>query len=266
MPSQNLKIALIPLDIQFGDSEYNLKQFQSKLTNLEKDTDLVVLPEMFNTGFTPERQTSLDNAEPDNGRIISMLRNIAVSKHLAIWGGISAKDNIGNLYNRGFMIDDVGNIKYYDKRHLFRYGGESDIYTAGSTLSPIVNYRSWNIKMSICYDIRFPVWNRTVKNNYDVLIVPANWAHSRVYAWRQLLIARAIENQCYVAGCNREGSDNYGKYQEGDSWIFNESGMEISYTGEDNIIYGILDAAKFNSTRNRFTPWRDADSFNLILD
>lgn len=269
MPDRNLKVALLPIDIKCGDNAYqNMQQVIAKLNFLEKDCDLVVLPEMFNTGFIPDKNKALPLAETNDGKTISQLKDLASQLGIAFWGSFMATDADNNLVNRGFMIDSLpdNDILFYDKRHLFSYGGESELFAKGTGLSPIVNFRSWRLKMSICYDIRFPLWNRAIKNNFDALIVPANWPHSRAYAWRQLLIARAIENQCYVAGCNREGNDPYGAYRQGESWIFNELGKEISYSDDNSIIYGIFDAASFNKSRERFTPWCDADNFTLTID
>lgn len=265
MPSRNLKTALLPIDIIPNDSEANLHAAFERIDALDPDTDLVVLPEMFNTGFTPDPEQLAFNAQTNDGILIEALRTKAAKKRMAIWGGFTAVDG-GNYFNRGFMIDDCGDAFFYDKRHLFSYGGESAILTPGMSLSPIVNYRSWNLKMSICYDIRFPVWNRSRANEYDVLIVPANWAHARFYAWKQMLIARAIENQAFVLGCNREGSDIYGQYRRGDSQAFNNWGDDIADRREDGTIYSILDAEQFNADRRRFAPWRDADDFKLIID
>ncbi len=269
MPDRNLKVALFPLDIKSENNAYqNMQQVIAKLNYLENDCDLIVLPEMFNTGFIPTKDIALSLAETNDGETISRLKSLASQFDIAIWGSFIAKDSDNNLMNRGFMINPQPDkdIFFYDKRHLFSYGGESDLFTKGTEPSPIINFRSWRLKMSICYDIRFPLWNRAIKNNFDALIIPANWPHSRVYAWRQLLIARAIENQCYVAGCNREGNDPYGTYQQNESWIFNELGKEISYTAANGIVYGIFDAASFNKSRERFTPWRDADHFELTID
>jgi predicted amidohydrolase len=265
MPSQNLKIAAIPLDIVAHDSEANLAAAIERLNNLDKDTDLAVLPEMFNTGFTPDIRQLESNAQPDDGALITELRSQARQRGIAIWGGFTAIDG-GNYYNRGFMIDDKGEATFYDKRHLFSYGGESKVLTPGMKEAPIVAYRSWNLKMAICYDIRFPVWNRARANNYDVLIVPANWAHARFFAWKQMLLARAIENQAFVVGCNREGNDIYGEYRRGDSQAFNNWGDDIADRRDDGTMYATLHAEQFNIDRQRFAPWRDADDFKLYLE
>lgn len=208
MPARNLKLAIIPLDIAANQSEENLRAAIGRLDALEEDTDMAILPEMFNTGFSAVPDILGANAQTNDGAVVTALRQWAKNHSMAVWGGFTAVDG-GNFHNRGFMIDDKGEALFYDKRHLFGYGGESELLTPGSKLAPIVEYRTWRLKMAICYDIRFPVWNRSRANDYDLLVVPANWAHARYFAWKHMLIARAIENQCFVAGCNREGSDIY---------------------------------------------------------
>ena len=264
MPDKDLKIALIPHRIAELDVEENLRQVEERLKELEDGVDLVVLPEMFNTGFTPDREKLSAVAETNDGRTVKQVQEWARQYGFAIWGGFTAVED-GNYYNRGFMVNPDGTTRFYDKRHLFPYGGESDVLTRGEALSPIVNYRGWNLKMSICYDIRYPVWNRQRKNDYDALIVPANWVHARYFAWKHMLIGRAIENQCYVLGCNREGKDPYGQYRRGDSMALNNWGDDISDRRDDGTIYALLEAERFNRDRKKFEPWLAADDFEIIL-
>ena len=265
MPVQDLKVALIPLEIIPFDTEKNLNTTLQRIDLSNPDTDLIVLPEMFNSGFALSKEEMLKVAEPSNGKLIETLRAKAIEKCLAICGSFTAIEN-DKIYNRGFIIDDCGNATFYNKRHLFSFGGEDTVLSSGKTESPIINYRSWNLKMAICYDIRFPVWTRTHANDYDALIVPANWPHSRVFAWKHLLIARAIENQAYVLGCNCEGDSHYGCYKRGDSQALDFLGQDIATHCNDGTIYATLYAEKLNKGRERFAPWRDADKFNLIID
>lgn len=263
-PATDLKVALLPHDIVAYDVNANLDIVESRISAIESDTDLVVLPEMFSTGFTPETELLHRIAEPNDGPTITRVKQWASEYGVHIWGGFTACDG-NNYYNRGFMASPDGNVHFYDKRHLFSYGGESRVLTAGNSLAPIIDVNGWNVKMSICYDIRFPVWNRARGNDYDILVVPANWAQARFFAWKHMLIARAIENQCFVLGCNREGSDIYGEYRRGDSMVLNNWGDDISGHRCDGTVYATLNAERFNIDRQRFAPWRDADDFQLII-
>ncbi len=263
MPTRNLKIALMPHDIVVNDPVSNLDIVVRGLKEVDKDTDLVVLPELFTTAFTTDLSILHKRAEPVDGPTVSRLRELSKLTGMAIWGSFSCRTEDDRYVNRGFMIDPEHEPTFYDKRHLFSLGGENHVYSPGQEAAPIVKFRTWNLKMAICYDIRFPVWNRNIANGYDALIVPANWAHARVYAWRHMLIARAIENQCYVAGCNREGTDDYGEYPRGDSFIFNYWGKDIADYRDNGLVYGTLDATRMNRDRERFAPWRDADKFAL---
>lgn len=262
MPSRDLKIVLIPHNIIEGNIKANLSEVGNSLSQIDSDTDLVVLPEMFNSGYFNNREEIKAIAEPNDGQTIITIREWSVRYNVAIWGGFTAIEQ-DNLFNRGFMSDPSGTISFYNKRHLFRSGGEHELLRMGEEIAPIINYKTWNLKMAICYDIRFPVWNRNRTNNYDALIVPANWPHSRVFAWKHLLIARAIENQVYVAGCNREGSDNFGIYPSGDSFIFNCWGDDIAERRAGGLIYGHFDHKIFLHYREKFQPWRDADDFSI---
>ncbi len=265
MPEQNLKIALIPHAIIEGRPEENIKAVESRLAEVDADTDLVVLPEMFNAGYTTAPELLRKVAEGNDGPTILAVRRWVEKFGFAVWGGFTAR-NGENFYNRGFMAMPDGTVEFYDKRHLFRAGGEQMILTPGMALPPVVNFRTWKLCMSICYDIRFPVWNRNVDLRYDALIVPANWAHSRVFAWKHMLIARAVENQAFVAGCNREGTDLWGEYPRGDSFIFNNWGDDIAERRDNGIVYATFDAQRLSRDRQRFSPWQDADDFQLIID
>lgn len=262
-PDRNLKIALLPLDIVAFDPEANMTETLRLLDSLDSDTDLAVLPEMFTSGYAPDLHLMKSIAEPDSGQTITRLRQWSKENGKALWGTFVATEPDGSLYNRGFMIDDLGDALFYDKRHLFSLGGENKILTAGKDLSPIVSYRGWNLRMAICYDLRFPVALRSRANDYDALIVPANWPAKRSFPWHQLLIARAIENQVYALGCNRRGADHYGDYDPEQTIALNHWGKEISDRRDNGIIYAVLEADKFNSDRSHFAPWRDADDFSI---
>lgn len=265
MPNTDLHIALIPHSIAECDTQSNLRIVEHRLNELPEGTDLVVLPEMFNSGFIPDRPTLLRLAEPNNGPTLQAVRRWSDRYGFAVWGGFTAREG-NKLYNRGFMVAPGREPEFYDKRHLFPSGGEAELLTVGMKEAPIVDYMGWNLKMSLCYDIRFPVWNRSRANEYDVLVIPANWVHSRYFAWSHLLIARAIENQCYVLGCNREGNDVYGQYMRGDSIALNHWGDDIGRLQSDGTVFATLSAEELNRDRAKFAPWRDADDFNLKIN
>ncbi len=265
MPDRNLKVALLPHAIITGDVHANLQAVEAMLPQVDTDTDLLVLPEMFNAGYTTDTDLLNSMAESNDGSTIKSVERWVEQYDFAIWGGFIARDG-NNIYNRGFMVNPGEETRFYDKRHLFRAGGEQMLFTQGMALPEVVEYRSWRLRMAICYDIRFPVWNRARANNYDVLIVPANWAHARFFAWKQMLLARAIENQAFVVGCNREGNDIYGEYRRGDSQAFNNWGDDIADRRDDGTMYATLHAEQFNIDRQRFAPWRDADDFKLYLE
>lgn len=266
MPSTDLRLAIVPIDMIPGDTAANLDSIESKIASLPADTDLVVLPEMCNTGYTIDPGLVERYAEPSDGYTLTRLRAIAASRNIAIWGTIAVADG-GRFYNRGFMIDPSGHTDYYDKRHLFVLGREPMLYTPGEAQAPIVTFRGWKIKMSICYDLRFPVWTRwTDEAPYDLLVIPANWPDAREFAWRNLLLARAIENQAYVAGCNRLGSDLYGSYRHDISYLFNHWGDEIGR--RDNatgIITATLDGKSLDHDRARFPNLAAADDFVISM-
>lgn len=258
----NLRVAIVALDIKQNDVETNLAAAKSAIGSLRPGTDLVVLPEMFSTGFTTDKSVIASLAEPDDGPTVTTLRSLARERGIAIWGGFIAREG-DFFFNRGFMIGADGSAQFYNKRHLFRMGGEREVFTPGTEPAPIVDIKGWKVAMAVCYDIRFPAWNRNINLRYDALIVPANWAHSRLYAWKHLLIARAIENQAYVIGCNRSGSDQYGEYPTEDSFAFNHWGKEIAERTDSGVIYCEFDAAQLRRDRERFCPWRDADEFTI---
>ncbi len=261
MPVQDLNVALLPLDIRFADKKANLDMVCKRIHDLPEGTDLVVLPEMFNVGFGdfPEGVGSV--AESDDGLTIETIKQLSLERSIAICGGFIGKSG-SEVYNRCFFVAEGKPLGFYNKRHLF-YGPESAMFAPGSTQPPIIEYKSWRIRPFICFDLRFPVWSRSVGNNFDIMIFIANWPHARYHAWRQLSVARAIENQAIVLSCNREGEDFYGKYERGDSLIINSSGFEIGRTADDGTEIATLSFESFNSDRKTLQPWRSADAFEL---
>ncbi|MDE5837722.1 MAG: nitrilase family protein, partial [Paramuribaculum sp.] len=215
---------------------------------------------LFSTGFKKDSELMASLAETVKGRTISVLTDFSKKANIAICGSFVCREN-ENIFNRAFFITPENKTYFYDKHHLFSMGGEHNIFSAGSSAPDIIEFKGWKIMTAVCYDLRFPAWLRNTGLKYDLLIIPANWAHSRVYAWKHLLIARAIENQAFVIGCNRSGEDEYGEYPVEDTFAFNNWGKEICTNCESGIIYCTLDGEKLMLDRERFSPWKDADTF-----
>ena len=196
-----MKVAIIQTALIWENPNANRIQFEEKIRGIEQNVDLIVLPEMFSTGFTMNPETV---AETMNGETISWMQTLAKHKNSAITGSLVIVEN-GKYYNRLVFVLPSGEIKHYDKRHLFSLAGEEKVYTKGKT-KLIIEYKGFKICPLICYDLRFPVFSRNVED-YDVLLYVANWPKPRINAWNALLKARAIENMCYVVGVNRIGED-----------------------------------------------------------
>lgn len=266
MPSRNLKVALLPIDMVFDDIEANIRQLHDRIYGLPDDIDLIVLPELCFSGYKKDAESMRALAQTDDGICMSNVRLWSVDRNAAICGSFIGISADGHIYNRGFMADpDSDSVYFYNKRHLFSSGGEQNVFTHGEELPPVITFRTWRLKQAICYDVRFPVWSRNYDLHYDALIVSSNWPNSRYYAWKHMLIARAIENQIYVAGCDREGVDDYGEYKRFDSMIINDWGQIISKNRDDGTLIGEFDGARLEHNRKQFTAWRDADDFKLKL-
>lgn len=264
-PSQNINVALAPFNIQPGETKKNIATITSIIESLPAETNLIVLPELCLTGFTANGTLLQSWAEPLESNTINTLKTLSLNNDIAIFGTYLAIDNKSRLFNRGFAILPSGDTFFYNKRHLFSAGAESQLLTPGCNPSPVINYMTWNFKLSICYDLRFPVWNRNVNLEYDALIVPANWPSVRQYAWEQLIKARAIENQAYVLACNREGSDEYGDYLRGNSFVADDFGKIISkHIDNNSLVFATLNASQLVRNRNHFAPYLDADSFTIV--
>lgn len=226
---QDLRVTLVQTEQFWENKEKNLNHFTELLANIES-TDLIILPEMFHTGFSMNAESL---AEPmDNSLGINWLKEKAIQKNAALYTSLIIKEN-NKFYNRGIFIEPDGKITTYDKRKTFGLAGEDKIYQAGDE-KVIVNYKGWNIQLQICYDLRFPEIsrNKIVDNKplYDVLIYVANWPEKRNEHWKSLLQARAIENQSYVIGINRIGKDENQLTYSGDSMIINALGDKKSLT------------------------------------
>ncbi len=263
---ENLSVSIVQSTLHWENPEANLNMFNKKFERNNTLGDIIVLPEMFNTGFTmlPEKW-----AEETNGISATWIKEKAKSLNRIITGSISIKQN-GKYFNRLHFARPDTTCEYYDKRHLFRMGKEVEHYSAGDSRI-IVNVRGWKICPLICYDLRFPVWARngwnkkTNQSEYDVLFFVANWPEVRSYPWKQLLIARAIENQCYVVGVNRIGLDGNGIDHSGDSVVINPRGEIISTirAHEDGIETIVLSANYLEDFRKQFPVGLDADDFSI---
>lgn len=264
MPDKDLTVALIPLPIVTGDIEANISLIETSISKLDGSVDLVVLPEMCLSGFKADLKFVKSMSQTINGEGMSAIRRLSSLYNVAVCGSFLAKDDgcSDKAYNRGFFVKPDGNSTYFDKRHLFSMGGEAKILSPGRESRPLIEYKSWKLSMIICYDLRFPAWCRNVDLEYDAMIVPANWPVARSYPWRQLLSARAIENQAYYLGCDRSGRDNYGCYSTSDTMIVDYWGKIIA-SAESGIAKATLSYASLNKDRFAFTPWKDADRFTI---
>ncbi|WP_029904297.1 amidohydrolase [Prevotella sp. 10(H)] len=254
-----LGISLVQYDIVWENKEANLLYIHNIVSDLSGKTDIVVLPEMCTTGFS---MNSHNLAEPNDGNTITSLRQWTKQYEVAICGSFIAKDG-NDYYNRGFFITPEKEY-YYDKRHLFRMGAEPRSFAAGDK-KLIFEYKGFNICLLICYDLRFPVWARNVDNEYDLLIYTANWPASRAKVWNTLLIARALENMCYVCGVNRIGKDGNGLAHEGGSKLINAKGEEIISAGlnTERVETVYISKSELQLFREKFPVWKDADRFEL---
>lgn len=259
MIQDSLKVSLVQGDIQSENIDANIEHFEQLLNQTPNDSQLVVFPEMFSTGFS---MNTAECAEEMDGKTVSWLRSAAIKRNAAIIAGVMVKEN-GSYYNRALFVYPDGTYKYYDKRHLFSYGNEHDFYKAGNE-QVIVEYLGWRFCLQICYDLRFPVWSRN-QNSYDVLAYIASWPDARQSVWSILPTARAIENQCYVLASNRVGNDNSGKYA-GESRIISPKGIALASAElyKEQIVSGALSLSELQRFREKFNVSADADRFNFL--
>lgn len=284
-----LSITTIQADLFWEDKKANLQRFEEKILGIREYTEVVILPEMFNTGFSMKPETL---AEKMDGPSVAWMKKLAAQKRIILTGSLIIEEE-GNYYNRLIWMLPNGQYGYYDKRHRFAYAGENEHYTAGNKRL-IASVKGWKINLLVCYDLRFPVWSRqspaqapagvqeqeassmglsaAISGNdakvpepeYDLLIYVANWPERRNHAWKTLLQARAIENQSYVAGVNRVGKDGNSIYHSGDSMIIDPLGEALYHSPEEETVFTYtLQKKKLEEARSRFPFWRDADHFSI---
>lgn len=259
-----LTITTIQAELKWEDKMANLRMLEEKITSIPGQPEVVVIPEMFSTGFSMRPEAL---AEPMDGPAVSWMRTIAAKKRIILTGSLIIEEN-GHYFNRLIWMQPNGQFGYYDKRHRFAYAGEDKHYTAGSKRL-ITSVKGWKILPLVCYDLRFPVWSRqsSLEDNiqeYDILIYVANWPQRRSTAWKTLLQARAIENQSYVVGVNRVGNDGNNIYHSGDSMIIDPLGEILYHISEKEDIFTLtLQKETLTEVRQRFPFWRDADHFSI---
>lgn len=261
-----LKITLIQTALHWEDKVANLRMLEEKIGSIREKTHIVVLPEMFSTGFSMQPETL---AETMDGSTVQWMKDVAAKKRVILTGSVIIEED-GAFYNRLIWMLPNGSLGYYDKRHLFAYAGEDKPYYRGSKRF-IASVNGWKINFIICYDLRFPVWARQQPEEkggaeYDVLICVANWPERRATAWKTLLQARAIENQCYVVGVNRVGEDGNGINHSGASSVIDALG-EVLYQKEnsEDIFTITLDKEALNTVREKLPFGRDADVFEILV-
>lgn len=256
----SLRVTLVQQPLAWQDPDENRRRFEGLLAPLAGRTDLVILPETFTTGFTMEVERA---AETAGGPTVAWLLQLAERLGAAVTGSVITADE-GRYYNRLLWAQPGGGLRHYDKRHLFRMGGEHEHFTPGR-VAWTVEWRGFRICPLVCYDLRFPVFSRRrAELDYDLLLYVANWPAARAYAWRQLLIARAIENQAFVAGVNRIGQDGCGIEHRGDSQLCDSLGQPLAELAATPAVRTVeLDLQALRAFRERFPAHLDADRFTL---
>ena len=257
MSSSNLKLALIQSDIHWHEINANLAMFEEKIWEISEKVDVIVLPEMFQTGFTME--TSL--AEPMNLTTFKWMKQMAAQKQAVVTGSYIVK--VGKeVFNRLLWMQPDGQYKTYDKAHLFRMSTEDQYFDEGKKRL-IVEWKGWKICPMICYDLRFPVWARNTDLDYDLLLYVANWPAVRVTAWDALLKARAIENLSYCIGLNRVGQDGKGIAYNGHTGAYGPKAETLAYVEKEGTLIVKLDKVELDRYREKFPAQLDADQFTL---
>jgi len=261
-----LTVSTIQTNLHWENKTANLNMLEKKISELYQKTELVVLPEMFNTGFSMNADKLAETME---GETVAWMKKISAENRVILTGSLIIEEE-NKFYNRLIWMMPNGELGYYDKRHLFAYSGEDKHFSNGHKRL-ITSVKGWKLNMQVCYDLRFPVWARQspLKNEnnqyeYDVLVYVANWPERRSHAWKTLLCARAIENQCYVVGVNRVGSDANNIYYSGNSLVIDPLGQVLYHMADEEDVNTItLQKEMLDDVRSKFPFWKDADSFRI---
>ncbi len=254
-----MKTALIQTSLIWENAAANRKHLQEKINSITEDVDLVVLPEMFTTGFSMHPENI---AEKMDGETVQWMKSLASGGNFAICGSVIIQEN-KNYYNRFLFVFPSGEVMHYDKRHLFSLAGEDKVYTRGQE-RVIVDYRAFKICLLVCYDLRFPVFSRNTEN-FDAVLYVANWPKPRIMAWDALLKARAIENMCYVVGVNRVGEDANGHEYTGHSQVFDFLGNPLVEVAEkETVLLAELQKGPMLEMRSKLSFLKDRDAFEIL--
>lgn len=256
-PQDNIQLLIVQMQIFWHDAKANCQQIEQKLQKDVQPHDIVLLPEMFNSGFSMQPNKV---AETMSGETMTWLRNMAKKYDCVIVGSLAIKEN-GQCFNRMVWMNADGTYQYYDKKHLFRLAGEHERYSPGQE-RVVVTHKGWRFLLQVCYDLRFPVWCRQKNMDYDVMLLVANWPDARANAWNALIPARAIENQCYVVAVNRVGADAKKLIYAGDSQAQDYLGRTVCHLGDSqenkNVILNYMDLLQ---SREQLPFYQDADNF-----
>lgn len=255
-----LKIALIQSDLVWENPEENRKNFTQKIEAISSDVDLIILPEMFTSGFTMNASSVAENM---SSKTLTRLKELALKKDAAITGSLVISEN-NAFYNRSVFVHPNGKVNTYDKRHTFTLVGEHKVYKSGISKT-IIEFRGWKICPLICYDLRFPVWARNTED-YDLLLYVANWPKPRINAWDALLKARAIENMSFCIGVNRVGVDNSGHEYPGHSACYDILGKKLSniQPNQETTEVITLNKSEIKTYRDKLNFLNDRDNFSLL--
>ena len=262
--AENLKVALVQTDLYWQDRGANLANLEEKIWSMEPSVDLIVLPEMFPTAFTMDVEKM---AEPMNFTTTRWMKQMAAQTKAVVTGSVIIKAS-GKFFNRLLWVTPEGEVRSYDKRHLFRMSDEEKYFDMGQE-NIFVELNGWKILPQICYDLRFPVWSRNIgdkegKGLYDLAIYIASWPASRIAAWDILLKARAVENLAFIVGVNRTGKDGNDIQYNGHSGVYDFKGSTLAFSeGKEEILYAELNHGQLTEFREKFPAWKDADQFQI---